>query len=210
MYRRMGFHLTVMLFFVVFLLLLPSSGQAGKSGASEVIAKFNEALLESMKSADQLGYQGRYKLLEPVIKDSFALSFMADQSVGRYAKTLKEEERALFLKTYTEWTIATYAGRFNGFSGESLETVSESGPEKGTVTVLSKIIEPGNKDSIDFNYKLRRMGERWRIVDIQMSGVSQLALTRSQFVSVIKEKGLNALVAMMRGKIEAFSRGKGQ
>ncbi len=209
MYRitRLSF---VVVLFVTFLLLLSGSGRAGKSGASDVITKFNTALLEAMKNADQLGYTGRYKLLEPVIKDSFALPFMADQSIGRYSKALKEEEKAQFLRTYTEWTIATYAGRFDGFSGQSLETVSESGPEKGTVTVLSKIVEPGGRDTVDFHYKLRRMGDTWRIVDIQMSGVSQLALTRSQFVSVIKDKGLSALVAMLKGKIDAFSHGKGQ
>ncbi len=193
----------------IFMLLLPVSAGAGKTGASDVITTFNKALLESMMKADQIGYQGRYKTLEPVIRETFALPFMATQSVGRYGKALKDEERAMFLRTYAEWTIATYAGRFDGYSGERLETVSESGPENGTVTVLSKLIKK-DKDSIDFNYKLRRVDDKWRIVDIQMSGVSQLALTRAQFVSVIKEKGFDALVSMLRGKINAFSQGKAQ
>lgn len=197
------------LLLVISLLLMPVSGGAGNSGASDVITKFNQALLDAMKKADELGYPGRYKLLEPVIMDSFAIPFMADQSIGRYAKTLKEEERKLFLRTYIEWTVATYAGRFDGYSGERFETVSESAPDKGTVTVLSKIIGQG-KDPVDFNYKLRKMDDKWRIVDIQMSGVSQLALTRAQFVSVIKEKGFEGLIASLKGKINGFSQGKGQ
>lgn len=205
-FAKSGLFLCVIV--LVFTLLWPVSSGAGRVTASEVITKFNEVLLETMRKADQIGYQGRYRILEPAINDAFAIPFMATQSVGRYARTLKDEERVLFLRTYTEWTIATYAGRFDGYSGERFETVSESGPENGTVTVLSKIIEPG-KDSIDFNYKLRKMDDRWRIVDIQMSGVSQLALTRSQFVSVIKERGFDALVAMLKEKIRGFSQGKG-
>ncbi len=199
----------LLLLFVVMFILSPASAGAGKTDASDVITKFNETLLSAMMKADQLGYKGRYEILEPVIRDSFALPFMATQSVGRYGKALKTEEKAKFLKTYTEWTIATYAGRFDGYSGEKFETVSESGPENGTVTVLSKLIEK-DKNSIDFNYKLRKVDDKWRIVDIQMSGVSQLALTRSQFVSVMKEKGMEALVAMLREKIRAFSEGKVQ
>ena len=51
-------------------------GNAAQSGPSEAITKFNAALIESMQRAKELGYTGRYKLLEPVIKDSFALSYM--------------------------------------------------------------------------------------------------------------------------------------
>ncbi len=207
--RRKGLLLVSGALFLVCALISSLPAAIEKPGPADVIKRFNSTLLESMKKADELGYRGRYNLLEPIIRDSFALSFMADQSVGRYWRGLKEEERKAFLKTYTEWTIATYAARFDGYSGEKFETVSESGPERGIVTVLSKIIEP-EKDSVDFYYKLRKMDNKWLIVDIQMSGVSQLALTRAQFVSVIKNKGFNNLAAMLRKKIEAFAKGKEQ
>jgi phospholipid transport system substrate-binding protein len=58
-------------------------GNAAQSGPSAAITKFNAALIESMQRAKELGYPGRYKLLEPVIKDSFALSYMAGISVGK-------------------------------------------------------------------------------------------------------------------------------
>ncbi len=207
--REVFFVMRSLLPLMMIFMLLPVSAAAAKTGASDVITKFNAALLESMMKADELGYQGRYRALEPVIKDTFALPFMATQSVGRYGKSLKDEEKAVFLRTYIEWTIATYAGRFDGYSGEKFETVSESAPENGTVTVLSKLIEKSS-NSIAFNYKLRKVDDKWRIVDIQMAGVNQLALTRSQFVSVIKEKGLDGLVAMLKEKIRVFSQGKGQ
>lgn len=186
--------------------LYPLPGRAEQSGPTKVIQKFNETLLEAMKKADELGYSGRYKLLEPIIQDSFAIPFMAAQSTGRYWKTFKEEERSLFLKTYTDWTIATYAGRFNGYSGERLDLVSESESPQGTVTVISKFTKQ-NKEEISFHYLLRKVDGAWRIVDIQISGVSQLALTRAQFVGVIKDKGFDGLISMLKDKIKGFERG---
>ena len=170
-----------------------------------VIRNFNAALLEAMKKADQLGYAGRYKLLNPVIKDSFALSFMAVQSVGKYGKTLTPDERELFVKTYSDWTVATYAGRFDGYSGEKFEVVSETGPVQGTVTVISKLIKH-NGEEIEFHYLLRKTERIWRVVDIRISGVSQLALTRTQFTGVIKEKGFNGLISMLKVKIKGFEK----
>jgi phospholipid transport system substrate-binding protein len=178
-------------------------------GPADVIRSFSAALLESMKGADELGYSGRYKLLEPVIKESFALSFMAGQSVGSNWKTLTKEQQDTFLKVYTDWTIASYAGRFDSYSGQRFELVSESEPDKSTVTVVSKMVR-AKKEPIVFSYKLRKIEGKWHIVDIQISGVSQLALTRSQFVNVLKEKGLKGLISMLNDKIEGFSQGTNQ
>ena len=180
------------------------SAEADKSPAADVIRKFNAALLESMKRAKELGYSGRYNLLSPVIKDSFGLPFMASISVGRYWKTLDKKEESQLLEAYTQWTIATYAGRFDDYSGERFDLVSESKPVQGTVTVVSKLIGSNNEE-VDFYYKLRKIEGRWRIVDIQLSGVSQLALTRSQFLSVIKDKGFDGLISMLKDKIKSFS-----
>jgi phospholipid transport system substrate-binding protein len=185
----------------------PCTVQAQQPGPTQTIQAFNAALLDAMKRADALGYSGRHKLLEPLIKDSFALSFMGIQSTGRFWKTFPKEQQELFLKSYIEWTVATYAGRFDGFSGERFEVVSESAPVQGTVTVISKLIE-SNNEAIVFHYLMRNIANRWQVVDIQISGVSQLALTRAQFTDVIKNKGFDGLIAMLKEKTAGFSQPK--
>ncbi len=193
-------------FFFIFFLSTPLSYAVSETpGPATVIGTFNAALLEAMKKADQLGYSGRYKLLGPVIRDSFALSFMAVQSLGRYGKNLTAEEHGLLVKNYTDWTIATYAGRFDGYSGEKFEVVSESGPVQGTVSVTSKLIKQ-NGEEIGFLYLLRKMEGGWRVVDIQVSGVSQLALTRAQFTRVMKDNGFKGLISMLKEKIRGFEK----
>ena len=186
------------------LLLSPYNGTAGQSGAKAVVAKFNAALLESMKRADELSFSGRYALLEPFIKNIFALSFMAEKSVGRYWKTLKEKQKMLLVETYTGWSITRYAKNFDGYSGEEFEVISETGPFRGTVTVISRLIVPDD-ETIDFYYKLRKIKNNWQIVDIQIEGVSQLALTRSQCLSVIKDKGFDTLISSLQKKIKGLS-----
>ncbi|MDA8241449.1 MAG: ABC transporter substrate-binding protein [Nitrospiraceae bacterium] len=197
--------LSVFPLFVLCFLAPPTIASVQPSPAG-VIKTFNAALLEAMKKADELGYRGRYKLLEPVIRDTYALSFMAGQSTGRYWKRLTNDERESVAKAYRDWTIATYAGRFDGWSGEKFEVVSESRPQQGIVTVISKLLK-SNGEEVSFHYLLRKAEGSWRVVDIQISGVSQLALTRAQFTSVIKTKGIKGLIEMLDEKIRAFERG---
>ncbi len=197
--------LSVFPLFVLCFFAPPSIASMQPSPAG-VIKTFNAALLEAMKKADELGYRGRYKLLEPVIRDTYALSFMAGQSTGRYWKRLTKDERESVARAYRDWTIATYAGRFDGWSGEKFEVVSESQPQQGTVTVISKLLK-SNGEEVSFHYLLRKAEGSWRVVDIQISGVSQLALTRAQFTSVIKAKGIKGLIEMLDEKIRALEKG---
>jgi phospholipid transport system substrate-binding protein len=198
------------LLLVVFLCLLfvPVVGKAAQAGPTEVVKKLNTVLLEAMKGGDKLGYAGRYRLLSPVIKGSFALSETARIAAGRYWESFSEEQRKVYLKTYAEWTIATYAGRFNEYSGQQFKLVSESAPVRDTVIVISKLIK-GNQDKVEFDYQLLQVEGSWRIVDIRISGVSQLALTRAQFVSVLGKSGFQGLITTLNGKIKDLSKGVG-
>lgn len=195
-------------FFLLLIAIFFFSGHAAaeQPDPSGAIRNFNAALLEAMKKADELGYSGRYRLLEPVIRETYALSFMAGQSTGRYWKTFTKEERESVTKVYTDWTVATYAGRFDGYSGERFEIASESGSRQDTVTVVSNLIKQ-NGQEVSFHYLLRKIGGGWRVVDIKISGVSQLALTRAQFTGVIRTKGVQGLISMLEEKIRGFERG---
>ncbi len=194
-------------FVLVLSLVLSPLRSNAEQAPQESIKTFNAALLEAMKKADELGYKGRYSLLAPVIDNSFALPLMADLALGRYRKTLTEEQHRTYLKNYIEWTVATYAARFDGYSGEQFKIVSQSGPERGIVTVVSDLIKTDG-EKVEFHYLLRQVAGKWRVVDIQISGVSQLALTRSQFTSVINDAGFAGLMSMLKEKIRGFSQGK--
>lgn len=201
------FFLLISAVFFFFISFSPPDAKAGQSGASEIIENFNASLLESMKRADELGFSGRYKILYPVIQDSFALSFMAKKSIGKYRKILSSEEIKLLLEVYTEWTIATYAARFDSYSGEKFKLLSEKETGRGTLTVITQLVKTSG-DTVDFYYRTRKIGNKWRIVDIHISGVSQLALTRSQFVSVLKKDGFDGLIAKLKKSIDELSSDK--
>lgn len=187
--------------FILFtcLFLLPAAGGADQKDPEASVKRMNSALLDCMKRAKEIGFRGRYKLLDPVIHDVFALTFMGEVSMGSYWKGLSPEQKKLFLDTYTDWTITSYAGNFDGYSGESFRIREGQKSSGNTVTVLSDLVRP-HEESIDFNYSLRKIQDKWRIVDIRIEGVSQLALTRSQFVSIMKNKGFDGLIATLKEK----------
>jgi len=200
-------HVLLFLSVVMMTMLAPVTVRAVQSEPAQVITRFNAALLEAMKRSDELGYKGRYSLLAPVVRDAFALDATARVSAGRYWSTFTEVERKELLARYADWSIATYAGRFDGYSGEQFRVASESFPKEGAATVVSKLIVPDG-DDVEFHYELRKTQGAWRIVDIRIAGVSQLAMTRSQFVDIIAKRGVRGLISTLNDKIQTLSQGK--
>jgi phospholipid transport system substrate-binding protein len=106
-------------------------------------------------------------------------------------------------------TMANYAGRFKGYSGQKFATLGTEPAGFDTVLVKTKLLQPDKSDDdVEINYRLRRVGEDWRIVDIYLSGtVSELALRRAEYGSVLERQGFDKLVTDIDSKIAALRAG---
>jgi phospholipid transport system substrate-binding protein len=169
---------------------------------TEVIDELHEVMLGVMKEAEALGYQGRYGRLESALPELFDLPFMAEKSVGRHWKTASEAERDELVSTFRRFTIANYAGRFEGWSGQSFQTLGEEPSMRGTTLVRTRLDEPDD-EGVALDYRLRKddSGE-WKIIDVYLNGtVSELALRRSEYSSLIRREGFRALLSKLDERI---------
>jgi phospholipid transport system substrate-binding protein len=193
-----------MLFGLTAMVMLNGPVLAQAAEPAAVVDKINAKLLDAMKGGDEMGFSGRFSLLKPVILESFAFKVMARISTGRHWKKLNADQRSRLIALYQDWSAAAYADRFDAYKGEHFET---SPPEKGkgrTVNITSHLVKPSGK-KVKFLYKLLKVGGKWLIVDIHTKGLSQLANTRAQFISVLNEKGFGTLEQTMLDKIKDLS-----
>jgi phospholipid transport system substrate-binding protein len=178
-----------------------ASAKVPSAAPSEVEERLHFGLLESMQNADQLGFQGRFDYLRPVVEENFDLAFMGSKSVGRHWKKLSPEDQAVWLDKFTGFLAANYAGNFNAYDGESFHTLGEEPAKRETRVVLTELRVPNGEDVV-LNYRLRETDNGWRIIDIYLKGtVSELALRRSDFSSTLKDKGFPELAAAVDQKI---------
>ena len=62
--------------------------------------------------------------------------------------------------------------------------------------------------SLNVGYRLRRSEAGWRIIDIYFNGtVSELALRRSEYSSLIKREGFDALLVKLDERIAEYATG---
>jgi phospholipid transport system substrate-binding protein len=172
------------------------------AAASEPVDALHEVLLEGMKRADELGVKGRYALFDPVIAARFELRLMAAITVGAHWQKAGAEERERLVEAFRRYSVGTYASRFDSFGGERFEIVGTRDGPRETAMVDTRIVIPADSP-VPISYVLRRFEDEWRIVDVLVdAGISELAVKRSEYRSVLARGGIDALVAELNNRAD--------
>ncbi len=178
-----------------------------ETAAQAVIAGLNASLLDVLKQSEDLDYAGRYALLQPCLGERFDLQYMARQSVGRSFLDLDEEDRQIWYKMFANYMTANYAARFDHYSEQRFEILGEEAGARDTVLVRTQVIDPADKN-FDLSYRLRETPAGWKVVDVYLKGtISELALRRSEYSTVLKRDGFEALVASVTATIAELEAG---
>lgn len=173
--------------------------------AKDVVLDFQNQLLDAMKQGESLDFKGRYEKLEGVVVSSHDLTKIVRIVVGKEWRNFSDEQKVKLINIFSRLSISTYAHNFKKYSGESFTFISEEETARGGVIIHSVLILPEDKD-VKFDYMLKKKGDSWRIINIIASGVSDLALKRSEYTSVLKREGFEALIAKIEEKIDNYAK----
>jgi phospholipid transport system substrate-binding protein len=141
------------------------------------------------------------------VKRTLDIPAIAQIALGQYWSKLDAKQRSQWVDTFTRLSIATYAARFNGYSGEKFTAPTMRPLQGGYVLVQSKLVQSGG-DTVSFDYQMRQVNGHWQAINIVANGVSDLALKRAQYVSVIRNSGFDELVRKVEQKIAEYEQGK--
>lgn len=190
-----------MLYIILFVFLSGQAYSGGMDAPGRVVDEFHGKLLSVMQRADELGYQGRYRELEPFIVENFDMPLIADVVLGRYRNRLDEAQKAEFINLFSRFTTASYASRFDGYGGEEfLETFRET-TKRSRVLIRTELRRPDD-DAVSLDYLLHEKHGKWYIISVSADGVNDLAIKRAEYAAVIKEKGYTGLITGILIKID--------
>jgi phospholipid transport system substrate-binding protein len=171
---------------------------------SSVVDTFHATLLETMREARALGPHGRERRLRPAMQAAFDLPAMTRIAVGPPWTGLAEPDRAALVSAFSEWVVATYANRFDGYAGETFRDGGENTLQNGDRLVRTQLVRTDDAP-VQLNYLLRGSEGRWRVVDVYLNGaISELASRRSDFTSVLRDGGAPKLTAELRRRTAAL------
>jgi phospholipid transport system substrate-binding protein len=186
-------------------LAVAAAGAARAAGPQDNIRAFYGVLLQTMENGRALGESGRYRALSPAVHRVFDLPSMARLAVGPAWESFTPAQRQEVTAAFGRYVTATYADRFDSYSGERLEVTGER-PNAAGVIVLTRIVKPGS-DSVEIDYLMRQNPAGWQVSDVYLDGtISQLATQRSEFQSILRREGIEGLISALNRKVDLLTR----
>jgi phospholipid transport system substrate-binding protein len=174
---------------------------ANAGPASDIIGKLNTVFIDVMQNTKSLGYESRYKKLEPALAEAYDFAEMTRVATGRHWRSLTDDQKRQLVAAFHDLSIATYAARFGGFGGGHFEILGEETAPAGSVRVNNQIV-PASGVPIRVDYLLRQNGGQWRVIDVYLkSSVSELAMRRGEFTGILAKRGFDGLIAEIKAKI---------
>lgn len=169
------------------------------SVARSTVTRLQDGLIALMQSSD--GGPERTAAVTTLLRDTHDLAYIARVVLGRHWRELSAEEQATFVERFETLSVANYTARFHHYNGERFEVADEQATSDDEHSVRSVLTTAGGAQH-EFVYLLHRNGEQWRIINIIVDGVSDLALKRAEYGRLMDAGGFPALLAALGEQTE--------
>ncbi len=173
------------------------------SNAATVIARLHTALIRASSTTEAGAIEQRYAFLEPVITETHDLPYIGRFSMRRYWSDLTEEQQAEFIDAFSRLSIATYTSRFADVTDETFAITDQRETARGHIEVIGTLMQD-NGEALDIIYVLHQSTGEWRIINILVDGVSDLALKRAEYQPVYTTEGFAGLVELLSAQTAQF------
>ena len=132
--------------------------------------------------------------------DSFDNYYISRFVLGQYWKRLDSNMRKQFVESFNDYIVATYAPKFKGWEGtfKAVDSLLENNYFNVKMDVLNK-----DGPTLKLMWKIYLdKNKKFKILDVNIDGVSMLVTQRAEFMSVIKNnpKGVIGLIEAMDKK----------
>ncbi len=192
-FHRPSFHsaLFALLFTVATVLALSGARAADTpEGFVKSLSDRASAILDDKS----LSAQARFDSFRELILANADLDKIADFALGRYGQQMRDADKYDEYKSlFRDYVVRIYASRLSSGSEQTLR-VLKSLPKGPDEVIVSSVVDPAPgspADPVDVNWRLIKVGDSYKIKDVQIAGAWMAIEQQSQFQSIISNNNRN-------------------
>lgn len=140
--------------------------------------------------------------LEHLFRSNVDIAWIAKFVAGKHWRSATAKQRVDYLKHYEAFLLKNYASRLTDYSGQSYEITSIRDEGDSEYVLAMELINVGEPNVV-IDYRIRNSGSTHKVIDIVVEGVSMITTQRSEFGSVISQKGFDFLISALKKKAGA-------
>ena len=191
-------------FFILLLFPITSWGNENLNKSKTFIESLGREVLT--KIADKkINDKDREKNFRKLYVRAFDNTYISRFVLGRHWKKIDKKTRNEFVKSFNDYLIMIYAPKFKGWSGkfQTIDSQIENNMYVVSMRLITNSIPPS---SLLLDWRMNVTKEKkFKILDVNIDGVSMLVTQRAEFSSVIKNNplGVRGLIEQMKKKINS-------
>ncbi len=180
-----------------------SAIDSDKVGAVDFVTLLGNRTV-SMLSDTSLNRHEREAEFRRLLNEGFDLDTISRFALGRYWRRATNAERGEYRKLFEELIVSTYAARLGRYGGETFSVLEAFSEPNGGALVRTHILD-SDFPPVRVDWRIRAVGESYRIVDVVLEGVSMALTQRDEFSSVIQKHGgsIEGLLNELRNKTDS-------
>jgi len=142
-------------------------------------------------------------IMEEELVPHIDYKFAAFMVLGKHFKSVPQEKMGEYITVFRQYLITSYAVAMGYYDNQTVQFEPESSfSDKKSVTVRAVVQDP-KRPEIKIAFKVRKDSKtnEWKAYDMVAEGISMLNSKRSEFESILRQDGIDAVIALMREKI---------
>jgi phospholipid transport system substrate-binding protein len=208
--KRNFFSYILSLFATAVILGLPAQSAASAEDQTGQPALFIQGLADEAISV--LRVQGgsldeREKKFRAVLRDDFAMEKIGRFAAGKFWREMSDEQKTQYQTLFEEWILKTYSIRFGGYAGETVNVQKTIKAGQSDVFVRTQITN-SNGRALKVDWRVRRIDDRLKIIDVVVEGVSMLVTQKAEFNAVLRQRGVDGLINILRTQLDRMAAAK--
>jgi phospholipid transport system substrate-binding protein len=135
-------------------------------------------------------------LVDTKIMPNVNFTRMTASAVGRHWRQATPEQQKRLEAEFKALLVRTYSGALGEVKDQTLTfKPMRMRPEDTEVVVRSEV--KGKGDPIQLDYRLEKVGDGWKIYDLNVLGLWLVETYRTQFAQEINAKGIDGLITAL-------------
>jgi phospholipid transport system substrate-binding protein len=152
----------------------------------------NPALKGESKAAE------RRQVLRGITDGVFDWTEMAKRALGRHWAGRTPAEQQEFVSLFRDLLERAYVTKIERYAGEPIAYVGEVAD--GDLTTVRTRITTRQNQEVAIDYRMFKDGDRWRVYDVLVEGISLVNNYRTQFDGIIKTSSYDELIKRLKAR----------
>jgi phospholipid transport system substrate-binding protein len=142
-------------------------------------------------------------IMEEELVPHIDYKFAAFMVLGKHFKSVPREKMGEYISVFRQYLITTYAVAMGYYDNQTVIFEPESNFEGQKSVTVRAVVQDPERPEIKIAFKVRKDSKtnEWKAYDMVAEGISMLNSKRSEFESILRQDGIDAVIALMRDKI---------